>query len=300
VKHILKKAILVILMLTMVCACTKQETPKEETSAPIPEEILGNYYDEIAGRGMLTLDKNGDITIMWSSSAFETVRWEIHAEYDPENKVLNYKDGVKKILTFGEDNSTEEKEVYTDGSGAFTVEENGLIWVNDKNDNGDKDIVFVRDFERVEEDPGMINPWIETIELNKAVKEAGVEFTEVASSALPKGDNAVSFQTYMAMPGIFSAIYRGGNNELLIRKSLTVEGKELAGDFYDHPDAWEEEYKGIKIACEGTKPAIRLAMFDLAGEHFTVSFRSDKEDQGLTIEEVETLMEELFPEDLMK
>ena len=141
------------------------------------------------------------------------------------------------------------------------------------------------------------------------VTDAGEELLEqlnltgrkaVYTLALPKGDNAVSFQTYMAMPGIFSAIYRGGNNELLIRKSLTLEGKELAGDFYDHPDAWEEEYKGIKIACEGTKPAIRLAMFDLAGENFTVSFRSDKEDQGLTIEEVETLMEELFPEDLMK
>lgn len=146
----------------------------------------------------------------------------------------------------------------------------------------------------------MINPWTETTDLNTAVKEAGVEFTEVASSALPKGDNAVSFQTYMAMPGIFSAIYRGGNNELLIRKSLTLEGKELAGDFYDHPDAWEEEYKGIKINCEGTKPAIRLAMFDIAGEHFTVSFRGETNEQGLSIDEIGTLMEELFPEDLMK
>ena len=84
-------------------------------------------------------------------------------------------------------------------------------------------------------------------------------------------------------------------------KKTDVNGKNAHPIYvYLKSKAPTEEYKGIKIACEGTKPAIRLAMFDLAGEHFTVSFRSDKEDQGLTIEEVETLMEELFPEDLMK
>ncbi len=299
-KHKLMKAIAVILIMTMICACTKQETPAEKPSVAIPEEILGNYYDEIAGRGMLKLEENGDITIDWSSSAYETVHWQMHAEYDAETKVLNYRDGIKKILTYGEDETVKETEVYTDGTGAFTVEDKALIWVNDKNDNGDQDVVFVRDFERPTETDGMINPWIETDELNKAVKEAGVEFNEIDAGALPKGGNAVSFHTYMSMPGIFSAIYRSGDNEMVIRKSLTLSGRDLAGDFNEYPDVWEEEYKGLKIECEGTEPSVSLASFDIAGEHHTISFRGSKEGQGLSIDEITTLMEELFPEDLMK
>ena len=296
----LKKAIVLMMILVALCGCTKQETPAEKPSVTIPEEILGNYYDEIAGRGMLKLAENGDVTIDWSSSAYETVHWQMHTEYDPDNKVLNYKDGVKKILTYTDEETVEETEVYNDGTGAFTVEDKALIWVNDKNDNGDRDVVFVRDYERPTETDGMVNPWIETGDLNKAVKEAGVEFNEVASVALPKGDNAVSFQTYMSMPGIFSAIYRNGDNEMVIRKSLTLSGRDLAGDFNEYPDVWEEEYKGLKIECEGTEPSVNLASFDIAGEHYTIMFRGKEEGQGLSIDEITTLMEELFPEDLMK
>ncbi|MBQ2509570.1 MAG: hypothetical protein II529_01980 [Erysipelotrichaceae bacterium] len=298
-KHKLIKGIILVMIAMMICACTKQEDPKQET-AVIPEEILGNYYDEIAGRGMLKLKKNGDVTIDWSSSAYETVHWEMHTEYDPETKVLNYRDGIKKVLTYAEDETVNETEVYTDGTGAFTVEDKALIWVNDKNDNGNQDIVFVRDFERPVEETGMINPWIETDDLNKAVKEAGVEFNQIASNALPKADNAVSFRTYMSMPGIFSAIFRGNDNEMIIRKSLTLSGRDLAGDFNEYPDVWEEEYKGLKIECEGTEPSINLASFDIAGEHHTITFRGKEEGQGLSIDEITTLMEELFPEDLMK
>lgn len=285
------KKLLVLLFTAMLVlsGCTKQEEKKNETVS-IPEEALGFYYEQIAGRGNLSLDENGLIIVDWSSSASEKSHWQMQTEYDAATNRLTYKDGLMSVLTFAENGSFTEDVKYEDGTGYFTIDGDKLLWHNDKKDNGDNDIVFVRNVELGQGEANMPNPWIETTDLNAAIKEAGFEFELLTDEVLPQG---VSLKTYMAMPGILSAIFEGNGNNLLIRKSNSAEGKDLAGDFNEYSKTWSDRYKGIDITCEGDGKMANLAYFDIDGEHFSISYNAGNEGNGLTIDQVGLLSDAL-------
>ena len=288
---------LMFVAMLILSGCTKQEDKKSET-APVPEEALGNYYEKIAGRGMLSLDKDGLVTIDWSSSAFERAHWELKGEYDPESKRLNYKDGLMTIQTYTDETNYTEEQQYNDGTGYFTFEENAILWHNDKKDNGDGEVEFVRDSARAEDTAAsMPNPWTETTNLNTAIKEAGFEFEQLTSDVLPGG---VKLKTYMAMPGILSAIFEGDENNLLIRKSNAAQGKGLAGDYNDYSKTWSDKFKGLDITCEGDGEKANLAYFDIEGEHFSISYNAGQEGKGLTLDQIGLLSDALKTSSISK
>ena len=82
------------------------------------DKYLGNFYEEIAGRGYMTISKEGDIYKIqcnWGSSAFESACWMIDATYEDSTGDLVYDNGNFQVLTFSEEDLggtvTEERSV---------------------------------------------------------------------------------------------------------------------------------------------------------------------------------------------
>ena len=114
-----------LMILTMLSGCTSKEEIKEKTATP--EDLIGNYYDTIAGRAMLTIEEH-KITIDWSSSAAEKAHYEFDTEYNSETKQITYENGKLVNQVFASDGSKTETEVYADGSGYFATEGYNMVW----------------------------------------------------------------------------------------------------------------------------------------------------------------------------
>ena len=267
------------------------EKKEENNTVTVPGELLGYYYEQIAGRGALNVvgtSDGADLTIDWGSSAAETAHWDIHATYDGSR--FNYTDGKYTVMTFDEKGNHTDDVKYTDGSGYFEVVGDTLVWHNDKGDNGSTDVVFVRDAERAEA-VGMPNPWLETDDLNDAIKNAGVEFYPPIEEALPTGKHAVNFKTYISTPGTMSVLYESDDNQLMLRKTNgEVSGVELAGDYNKYSKTWEHMFKGLKINLVGDGKTANIAYFDVDKFHYAFSFNPGQEDNGLTLDEINSMV----------
>ena len=290
----MKKIFVILLMLIFVISgCSnKQDTNNNNTqikAVNIPDSILGYYYEEIAGRGVLNLEEHkegyGTITIDWGSSAFENAHWDIEAIYD--GKQLNYENGVHIIQTYENQNEHTDKEVYKDGSGYFEVKQDSIVWHNDKKDNGDEDVVFVREREVSDNSAEIPNPWIETTDLNVAIKNAGVEFGPPIDEALP---NDVKLKTYLSTFGTISAIYEGGGDNLIVRKSTTNQDKELTGDYNTYSKTWKHSFKGLIIDFEGDGELANNGWFTIDDDHYAIIFNPGQEGKGLSMDQVNSLV----------
>ena len=117
------------------------ESFSEEVSLDVtPEEYVGVWAEEIAGRGVITItqSENGtyDINISWGNSAFEVSEWNMAAKY--ENGIITYTGCTKTDKTYQDENKFTEETVYTDGSGTFWLEDGMLIWEDDKTEGNDE------------------------------------------------------------------------------------------------------------------------------------------------------------------
>ena len=287
-KKIIKMLAITSLSLTLV-ACGQKQAEVEETPIPIPVEIEGNYYEKSAGRGELiisNIDGNqADVLINWPNGAFESLSWSLHVFYDGE--ALEYTDGVETKLTFSDDGlKAETEEVYNDGTGYFEIIEDGIIWYNNKGEQGDEPSTFLRDYARNEE-ANMPNPWTETTDLDEAKSISGVEFDPPVGVSVPEGMN---FFKYRAMPSVIEALYESVNDELVVRKSNQLSGKELIGDFNTYTKAWDTSVKGLTVHCEGDGETANLAYFDVGDVHFGVSFNTGFEGRGITMDQLHSLI----------
>lgn len=290
----MKKLLIILLVSIFVLSgCTKKadtdNTNAEVKPVNIPDAVLGYYYEEIAGRGVLNLEEKkegyGTITIDWGSSAYENAHWDIEAIYD--GKQLNYTNGSHIIQTFENQSDHTDTLVYSDGSGYFETKQDSIVWHNDKKDNGDEDVVFVREREPKETIDGMPNPWVETTDLNVAIKNAGVEFGPPIDEALP---NDVKLKTYLSTFGTISAMYEGGGDTLTIRKSTTSQDKELTGDFNEYSKTWKHSFKGLIIEFEGDGELANNGWFTIDDEHYAISFNPGQEGKGLTMDQVNSMI----------
>lgn len=103
------------------------------------ERIEGIWQDRTSQRAMMSIEFIKDdifsISATWGSSAFESVVWELTAEYDPTTNTLIYKDCHKYILSADEDGNEIKETVYKKGSGKFRLEDDGYIyWESDVTD----------------------------------------------------------------------------------------------------------------------------------------------------------------------
>ena len=111
------------------------------------DSLLGNWAEKIAGRGVIQIAKSKekgkyDVSIHWSSSAYEMSVWTMTAEPAGSN-AIRYKNGRHSILLFDEKGKETEKVQYTNGTGRFLLNSaNELMW-QDNIDHAGDNAVFV-------------------------------------------------------------------------------------------------------------------------------------------------------------
>lgn len=110
------------------------------------DPYLGEWHEEIAGRGVMTVTKSVghtkvDIEVRWPGSAFEVSTWSITANLSYDGKLVY--DKCKHIVTeYDEDgNGTVVSEV-TDEGGFISLDSEGKL--NWKIDNWDEESTFVK------------------------------------------------------------------------------------------------------------------------------------------------------------
>ncbi len=100
----------------------------------------GQWYEEIAGRGVIEIESTGDdtysILVHWGSSAFESANWTMVGTYDPSTGKLEYTDAKYYIITFEDEENYTEDVRYEDGTGEFWITEDGKLgWISDRSED---------------------------------------------------------------------------------------------------------------------------------------------------------------------
>ena len=84
-------------------------------------------------------------------------------------------------------------------------------------------------------------------------------------------------------------IYKKGDDEIVIRVSTKVGGKELSGDYNNYSKEWEENFKGLTVKCKGDGTLINCANADVETTHFAVLINPGQEGKGLTADELKSI-----------
>lgn len=119
---------------------TPTPTPTPTTSpVPVVTGFSGRWAEQSQGKGSITITEISSgtysISVEWANGAANKNVWTMTAT-DNGNGVLTYSDGIKETWTF--DGSSEDpviEQVYSDGSGFFTLnDEAKLVWADQKGD----------------------------------------------------------------------------------------------------------------------------------------------------------------------
>ena len=110
------------------------------------DPFLGEWAEEIAGRGFMTITKSvglskADIEVRWPGSAFEVSTWNITANLSYDGKLVY--DKCKHIVTeYDENGNGSVVSEVTDEGGVISLDSEGkIIW---KIDNWDEESTFVK------------------------------------------------------------------------------------------------------------------------------------------------------------
>ena len=106
--------------------------------------FVGDYQCDRAGAVVECLGKEEAlITIRWGSSAWETAQWTIIGRLDTETRTIKYEGCAKTILTYDKEGEvTAQEDVYNDGTGTVTFNDDGsFTWHDDKSETGE-DMIF--------------------------------------------------------------------------------------------------------------------------------------------------------------
>lgn len=132
----------------------------------------------------------------------------------------------------------------------------------------------------------MPNPWSETTDLDEAEKAAGVDFDPPVDNALPEG---YEFEAYRYTDSLLEAVYKKGDDRIVIRVSTKLSGTELNGDYNNYSKEWEENFKGLTVKCKGDGNLINCANADVEAIHFAVLINPGQEGKGLTADELKSI-----------
>ena len=149
----------------------------------------------------------------------------------------------------------------------------------------------VVDYDELLEDmkqAAVANPWGDTQALSVAEEYSGVHFDTPEESCLPEG---LSLETYRYTDQIIEARYTGGDNELVIRKSDTVKGRELSGDHNRYADEQVFMIQGMAVTFCGDGQLTNLAFYENENGNFAISYNAGEEGRGLTEKELQKLIE---------
>ena len=132
----------------------------------------------------------------------------------------------------------------------------------------------------------LVSDWTETPDLDSAISISGVDITVPEDSALPSGTNLFG---YRAKAGIIEADY-SDTNSMTIRKSTTVGGNDLIGDYTNYSMSWTQDVSGLSVSCRGDGTTANAVTYGANGANYSISYNMGKEGSGLTAEEITALV----------
>ena len=150
----------------------------------------------------------------------------------------------------------------------------------------------VVDYDELLEDmqeAAVANPWGDTQALSVAEEYSGVHFDPPEESCLPEG---LSLETYRYTDQVVEARYTGGDNELVIRKSDTLKGRELSGDHNRYADEQVFMIQGMSVTFCGDGQLTNLAFYENENGNFAISYNAGEEGRGLTEKELQKFVED--------
>ena len=131
-------------MLSWYYAIAEQSGKKEDYKEIDP--FLGEWREEIAGRGVMTITKSvglakADIEARWPGSAFEVSTWSITANLTNDGKLV-YNDCKHIVTEYDENGNGRVVSEVTDEGGVISLDSEGkIIW---KIDNWDEESTFIK------------------------------------------------------------------------------------------------------------------------------------------------------------
>lgn len=257
------------------------------TAGPVPGTfpVSGSYVDSIAGRASMEITGTPSlysVTIIWPNNYAESSSWTFSGFFDASG-VMRYSNGVMVTTTFDGSGGSSIVTKYTNGSGTLSYypATDTLGWNDGRGSSG----TFVRSTVPVPAVTPAINEWTETTDLNAAISNSGVNFNPPIPEALPEG---LSLTTYRSRPGIIEARY--GNGALVVRKSNTVSGSDLSGDYNTYTRDWNITLKGLSVHCRGNGTNANEVTFSAGGTYYSLSYHPGVEGLGLTANEINGLV----------
>ena len=135
----------------------------------------------------------------------------------------------------------------------------------------------------------VVNVWTDTTDLATAVSGSGVSFSPPVSEALP---DLLTLKGYRYMNGIIQADYydRNGQTVLTIRKSNTMSGPELTGDYNSYSYSWDLTLKGLSVHCLGDGSSANNVTFSAGGYNYCILYNIGQEGYGLTADQINSLI----------
>jgi len=267
-----------IALLILLAGCGIKPEEKEDEK-PImtatPEEVCGVYTDEIAKRAMMEVEGR-KISLTWLSSYDEVGLYSMSTDYDPENNQIRYSDGILIDRVYTSENEYTDNEKYNDGTGYFEVEENKLIWHDEKEN---RETVFIK------VDSVLFTP-CET--LKDAIEKAGVDFEEPADESYPM---RVNKKVYFASEGCILIVSDGETQTVNIGKAKNPQILARIFDSSAYSNSWKENIKGLNVDCYSNSDKIQLATFNNGSDYYGIGYYVTSDAQnGLSIDDIQSLI----------
>lgn len=135
----------------------------------------------------------------------------------------------------------------------------------------------------------VVNEWKDTDSIIEATYGAGFNFSPPVDQAIPEG---LTLKGYRYRVGTLEADYADadGNVKLIIRKSNTDSGLNLAGDYNAYSKSWDHTLKGLTVHCCGDGERSNTTYYDAGDLHFSISYNMGKEGEGLTLDEINSIV----------
>ena len=115
------------------------------------------------------------------------------------------------------------------------------------------------------------------------------DFTPPISEALP---DLLTLKGYRYMSGIIQADYydRNGQTVLTIRKSNTLSGSSLTGDYSSYSYSWDLTLKGLTVHCLGDGSTANNVTFGNGSNNYCILYNIGQEGYGLTADQINSLI----------
>ena len=261
-----------------------------QKGAPVDFQLAGDYMDSVGQRASMNISgpaSQYNVVIRWANSSSESVEWAFSGSFNSSG-VMNYSNCTKKTVTYDAAGNSTAVVNYSNGSGSLTyTAAGGTISWKDNVEGIGGNCRFVRGQAPAPTNPPAVNEWTDTSDLNAAISNSGVKFSPPV--ALPDG---YFLDTYSSKSGIIEARYsdNGGTKALVIRKSATVSGDSLSGDYTGYSHTWDISIKGLTVHCKGDGNTVNAASYGIGTAYYTIVCHPGQEGRGLTPDQINTLV----------